>query len=614
MRNKKAFSFVEIIIVLSILILISIVIIKISSDSKDNSQNLKVKSDIASITTALNSIIEQEKILPLPEWNRNYFKIDYAYSHEKFDDKDDPAFWVYWKVTEKIIKKDYLTEVPLDPRTNQYYSYWKTREWENFEIAWVIKEKEVYKAKVTWNYRWDKWVISLIREYNWPYFVTDWWSNLPYNPEKIILTATDKKWNVFQEKDRLKFENNNFFKNNIKIEADIVKENWKDYYDLYFSDWSIWRLELSSKVEIDFWRNNWEFSFRNKWITSKISLFLETWKLWVFASDIRESSSNFDIATQDLTAAVRWTVFYVEKANFTWCQECIWNTKVKVFKWKVEIIDKWINQDTWWSEFIPIPKIDKNDIFKITKSSDSEEENKFYLYSNNNGTIKKLETSDLTNVVFWENLIDRENKYFWWEENKINILDKKWNNLYFKSSKDKKYKNNKIFNWNCFYKTENICDLSIDQIKKWFDKSINFEDKGKWVYELNNILKWKYVIDNNFLIQTIFTWKELNSNEKLFSLKTSNWEDEDELIKIENKEIKTSTNINTNTNKIENIFDNDKKYIFIIKYEYNKLIEFIIKEEKSLENKFYYKIDNLKFSIDEYIILNLNNNFNFLKK
>jgi hypothetical protein len=42
---------------------------------------------------------------------------------------------VYGSITEDTIAKKYLDILPLDPRTNSYYSYGKTKNTNQFEIA-----------------------------------------------------------------------------------------------------------------------------------------------------------------------------------------------------------------------------------------------------------------------------------------------------------------------------------------------------------------------------------------------------------------------------------------------------------------------------------------------
>ncbi|PZM83135.1 hypothetical protein DLH72_03950 [Candidatus Gracilibacteria bacterium] len=334
MENKKAFSFVELIIVLSILIMIAIVITKISGDTKDKADNSKIKSDIIALNSAVLSTFEQEKNIPLPDGNLNYYNSKGGYSHENFDDPTNPAFGVYGRITEKTIGRQFLSEVPRDPRTNWYYSYGILREGNFFDVAGVVKQKDDYKAKVMGSYAGDRGISDLIREYNGPYFVSDNGPNLPYNPEKVILTASDSSGNSFSEGDVLEYKDNKFSKNGVQINAQLtIEKNGKKYYELYFSDGNIGRLDFNNGedyVKLTFGKDNHEFKFDDGGIKSKVSLFLEAGSLWVFASDTKKSESEFSIITQDITAAVRGTIFKVEKNNNL-------ATKVIVVKGVVEI-------------------------------------------------------------------------------------------------------------------------------------------------------------------------------------------------------------------------------------------------------------------------------------
>ena len=328
-RNKKWFSFVEIIIVISILILLWFVVMKISGDSKQKTINATIESQLSNLWVALNSEITEKKELSLPNGTLNYFNKEWWYSHENFSDKDSESIWVYGVLSQS----NFLSEIPRDPRNNQYYAYGLLKDKQTFEVAWVIKNWADYLAKISGNYTGDKWTISLIREYNWPYFIADWEGKLPYNPEKVLLTATDKNWNSFEEKDVLEYRDWKIFKNNIEIWkiADLAtEENWKKYYDLYFSEWSIARLDLKDEIKLTFWRDNDLFTFVKWNDKSKIAMFLDAGSMWIFAWSQRESESDFSVTTADTTAAVRWTVFWVnaDKKQFT------------LVKWKIEIIKR----------------------------------------------------------------------------------------------------------------------------------------------------------------------------------------------------------------------------------------------------------------------------------
>ena len=328
-RNKKWFSFVEIIIVISILILLWFVVMKISGDSKQKTINATIESQLSNLWVALNSEITEKKELSLPNGTLNYFNKEWWYSHENFSDKDSESIWVYGVLSQS----NFLSEIPRDPRNNQYYAYGLLKDKQTFEVAWVIKNWADYLAKISGNYTGDKWTISLIREYNWPYFIADWEGKLPYNPEKVLLTATDKNWNSFEEKDVLEYRDWKIFKNNIEIWKIVdlaTEENWKKYYDLYFSEWSIARLDLKDDIKLTFWRDNDLFTFVKWNDKSKIAMFLDAGSMWIFAWSQRESDSDFSVTTADTTAAVRWTVFWVNanKKQFT------------LVKWKIDIIKR----------------------------------------------------------------------------------------------------------------------------------------------------------------------------------------------------------------------------------------------------------------------------------
>lgn len=542
MKNKFAFTFVELLIVISILIIITIVIVKVVSDSSDKTSNTRVQADLMSISNSLNLMYDSEKSLPLPDWNRTYFKSNWAYSHENFQSETESAFWAYGKVTEKILPKKYLSEIPLDPRTNQYYSYWLLKEWNAFDVAWVTKNWEEFKARVVWSYRWDKWLSWLIREYNGPRFVMDGEYFLPYNPEKIILTATDKNKNIFKEKDKLAYNNWEFFKNWEKIIAEITEVDGKRFYDLFFSDWNMWRLELTgiNKVELEFWKNNWEFVFENN-LKSKVSLFLNAGKLWLFASDLKESESKFDIWTQDLTAAVRWTIFIVDNNS--------WNSVVTLVKWTIWVNDLTVSDNLVWKEIPEKVKIDKSldkwdfpvekeNIIPIPETND-EQKTIFSTKDFVQGQIiesenwENISQSDLAKTKDFE---ENKNKFYWfknWEVYTLEIEQIQWRNILntknklidnntnpkvdltnhlqnisqnenidfeLKSIQKENYEEKFIYKGSCFEidntkrnRIKNKCDVDYKNITEWFKEKRyynfdNFDTKEQYYTLLERII------------------------------------------------------------------------------------------------------------------------------
>lgn len=284
--NKKAFSFVEIIIVISIFTILAVITTTVNNNMKTKSFNSKIVSDLSTIENALISFTNEWNKLPLPKWNNNFFDVNWVYIHGY---EDEETFWAYWKFTQDSLVKKYLDSTPIDPRTNQYYSYGISKNSNQFEIAWVLYSDNWNTAKVKWNYTAEEWIYNLIREYNWADFVIDWWTNLPYNPYERILVATTIDWTIYKEWDT------------------IISTGTK--LEIFFSDWSTSIIEPNTTLVLS------EMDFpKDTNLVSNIKLFLQAGSIWTNATKLDEDSS-FEIYTTDVTASVRWTIFAIEKEN-----------------------------------------------------------------------------------------------------------------------------------------------------------------------------------------------------------------------------------------------------------------------------------------------------------
>ena len=316
MVNKKAFSFVEIIITISIIALLAVVWFSAMDSSNEKADNAKVVSDIETINNALLSLSQENSELPMPGWNKNFFQAntDYAHSYTWTE-----TYWVYGSITENTIAKKYLDILPLDPRTNSYYSYGKTKETNEFEVAGVEINDWEASAIVSWNYTAENWPYGLIREYNGSNFVYNKSvNNLPYNPNELVLIATDAQGFVYKEWDTIRVDTNwEVYKNGTLLHS------WTDDLELFFSDWSVSVLEKDSELTL----NKLSFPKENN-LTTFVQLALNTWKIWTRATNLNDDS-EFEIYTTDSTAAVRWTIFAVSKDTNS--------TDVLVIKWKVAV-------------------------------------------------------------------------------------------------------------------------------------------------------------------------------------------------------------------------------------------------------------------------------------
>lgn len=341
--TKNAFSFVEIIISISIIIILWVVAITNYTSFQDKSQNSKVSADIQSIDNSLVSFLQEEQNLPMPKWNLKFYTADTTYAHNY---EDDETFWVSWYITEDTIPKKYLNFLPLDPRTNNYYAYWKTKSSTWFEISWVSAKNNEYTSIVYGSWNAENWPFSLIREYLWPQFVVNNSKQyFPYNPEERVLTAkiNSFSWVVKINGKQYSFEETTNY-TLWKWDKVLVWALW--FANIYYSDGSystLWDSETSSELVFA----NMEYPEENNLFTS-VKLALNVWSIWTKAAKLDEKS-EFNIYTTDSVAAVRWTIFWVRKTSSI--------TNIIVLEWKVEVqrLNNWQNivEDLFnWKEVV----------------------------------------------------------------------------------------------------------------------------------------------------------------------------------------------------------------------------------------------------------------------
>ena len=328
MLNKIAFSLVEIIISMWIIILLW-VIWSISIQSyNEKTNNTKVSTDVATIENALIESSKENWFLPMPSWNINFYTTDSTYSHSYTGSE---TFWVHGSITNNTIAKKYLDIIPIDLRSKSYYAYGKTINTNEFEI-WsiqIIKWEPV--TKINWNYSANSWLYNLIREYNWPSFIyNNSTRNFPYNPDWLIVSANilDIKWNikVILESWKEITDPNEIMNISLKNWDQIIVDIGSSA-QIFFSDWStsiLWDDELESKLVILDTRYEWDDN-----LITIIKLWLNTWTIWTKVTHLNKNS-EFQVTSQDITAAVRWTIFKAKKDP--------WKTmEIIVIEWSIAI-------------------------------------------------------------------------------------------------------------------------------------------------------------------------------------------------------------------------------------------------------------------------------------
>ena len=320
---KKWFSFIELIIVVSILLLLAVIGMSINSTYKEKSENTRIISDISSLKNSFSQYQLENQNLPNPSGNVSYYDIESNYMHSAAG-----SFWVNGFVSEETLPKKYMNYTPLDPRTSQYYAYGRTIDGKSFEIAGVQKNNLDYQSVVAWNYTGDAGPLNLIREFNGPDFVyNDSSENFPYNPEERIITGKIVSFNGWVTINNAISSPDQVLNFTLR-EWDNIKVTQNGYANIYFSDGSrtkLWSTSSHSELQLA------KMTLTNDTnLVTKIQLALNIGSLWTQAAKLN-SSSEFEVYSTDTTAAVRGTVFsltkFAGKTNIT-----VESGKVKVWK------------------------------------------------------------------------------------------------------------------------------------------------------------------------------------------------------------------------------------------------------------------------------------------
>lgn len=206
--NKKAFTLVEIIVVIAILAILWTIGFLSFSWYISQSRDAKRTSDIDNLNSSIELSLLDNSSYPIPD---NPISVTYSWA----------VVWIQWTIWEWVIShlKDF-SKVPLDPLYNNEYTYSVLNWSDEFQI-WTILEWNLlsnnssdllnksywanskYYAYVKWNYNW---IVAMVRVWSIYYFfaipsilssdlsesdlqkiiekkafVFNWYKNIPYN-------------------------------------------------------------------------------------------------------------------------------------------------------------------------------------------------------------------------------------------------------------------------------------------------------------------------------------------------------------------------------------------------------------------------------------------------
>ena len=320
-EKKSIINYLIILLIILLLLIIGFTSFDYFKTNKTNSKNLE---NLEKISNLLKEYKSKNNTLPSVSGNKNYFLNSWDYAHKN----EKNIFWVYnfliWDFSNK-------KEIFIDSKTNSYFSYWKKNNNSEFQIAWIVEKNWDKKTKIIWNYNSKYWPISLIREYNWPIFISENSSNhFPYNPEEKFLTAQISKleWSIKINWKKV------ISINNFKLKAlDKIELEKNNFAEIYTEDWTFFRIwSIKQKTILDL--KEYLYKQEDK-LKTNIKLFLTSWKIFIKAASQSENS-EFEILTQDATAAVRWTIYQVEKnSKYTKITLNIWEVDVENNSWKL---------------------------------------------------------------------------------------------------------------------------------------------------------------------------------------------------------------------------------------------------------------------------------------
>lgn len=395
---KKAFTLVELVVVITILsILATITFVSYGLYTSNARDSVRI-SDIENIDKSLNLFNIEHWFFPEPDGS--YF-ITYSWS----------IAWTQWYFWEDLLRKTQeLSKVPVDPLTGSNYAYSVTNNkkevqfasiLENQEIIWFSNVfwwwiaapwKELWTAYVKWNYNWkfvkvstwstifvlgvpsiltsDILSVDLQNIYSSKNFVYDWYYNIPhtYNNTNLTLTGWFNfnpipntpvlfEWNeaelatwiwklTFAEKLKNFYidtilENNQKYENIVDLNPLVNSDEAIALVNTYMSN-NVWWLKSQKSLD------SWNYSISNILDFEKEWGYLVTEWLW---NRVTTEKNNWNYSLE----LTNWTDYSGEYTScITVNQKLDYNFSVNLYAksndWGSFYVsyNDWYNSDTLW--------------------------------------------------------------------------------------------------------------------------------------------------------------------------------------------------------------------------------------------------------------------------
>lgn len=228
-KQVKAFTLVELIIVVTILAILAAIAFLSFQDYTKNTRDSNRTTTLSNIQKWLDIHLVQVWTLPEPEWEIANWSLKVEWGL-------DVELVKVWVISDTITRLLKLNKTPTDPVSWDKYFYWISADNKNYQVWVTLENLESYipfpfggvlrwglqtyannwnyRAKVTWNYKyplklsWKLWTLpSLLFSWTWwdlsdennAKFIVDKWENIPYSPNKEILSNTETITEVLQK-------------------------------------------------------------------------------------------------------------------------------------------------------------------------------------------------------------------------------------------------------------------------------------------------------------------------------------------------------------------------------------------------------------------------------
>jgi prepilin-type N-terminal cleavage/methylation domain-containing protein len=243
-QNLKAFTIVELIVVVAIISILGTVWFITFSENISEARDGQRKSDLAQVKSSMKLYKQQKWVYPAP-WD-NFSVLSGA-----------TALAYQWKLNEKVTLST-LDDLPLDPDREIPYLYSVTTDRKEMQIAWTLENWDNPLAIVSWDYKTvavnilPTIVVAAIADLDISSdstkFIFDGWiHNLPYDFDSSLVPLTDgtSLADLLTEA-----SSNNFWQNTSYRTCSEIKEAGKSIWD--------WEYQVLS--------NSWALT--NTWCTS----------------------------------------------------------------------------------------------------------------------------------------------------------------------------------------------------------------------------------------------------------------------------------------------------------------------------------------------------------